>query len=431
MGFVDGRATKVVDTFRGIPLRGVGKHLCYDDSNMQRLFSIIARVAMTWGAVRTRAHQGTMMECTYNLMTYGIPRKAIPLNDDEQVELEFLHCFLDAIERRENEERERKIIHGFQEPNQKNFLHASRATANEDGQQGQGRSSLFSSSWNNMSGDQVDPLNLSFGNLDELPPDFINRLENLQSSTNSAAGAPMNATTPNVASSSLDFSPAIDALNPTPLQESSFPNDSRFGNSTAPNTANISGLKADGMDEKRQEMKPQAGVNRNDGCIFVPGPLDVIMGRGRHNKKKPGNRKLNLLLESFAAEYEASDKFQKTVMSEIVVSKMHAEGSRFLVREGDKKHGIWVEVSVEKARDKVAHDFRNLRRNAKLAKEKAAAEAAAQTISQNSTSSSGITLDASNNSSKRRRSAGTTASHDEAHESKRTHGILEEFTMSK
>ena len=90
------------------------------------------------------------------------------------------------------------------------------------------------------------------------------------------------------------------------------------------------------------------------------------MGRGRHNKKKPGNKKLNQLLESYQEEYEASDKFQKTVLSEVVVSKMAEDGCRFLVREGDKKHGIWVEVTLEKARDKVAHDFRNLRRNAKL-----------------------------------------------------------------
>ena len=105
--------------------------------------------------------------------------------------------------------------------------------------------------------------------------------------------------------------------------------------------------------------------------------MDVIMGRGRHNKKKPGNQKLNQLLESYQAEYEASDKFQKTVLSEVVVSKMIEDGSRFLVREGEKIHGIWVEVTLEKARDKVAHDFRNLRRNAKLAREKGDAAAVA------------------------------------------------------
>ena len=106
---------------------------------------------------------------------------------------------------------------------------------------------------------------------------------------------------------------------------------------------------------------------KKDDLILVPAMYDVIMGRGRHNKKKPGNRKLNDLLEAYQEEYERSDKFQKTVLSEVVVAKMIEGGSRFLVREGDKTHGMWVEVSLEKARDKVAHDFRNLRRSAKAA----------------------------------------------------------------
>jgi len=62
---------------------------------------------------------------------------------------------------------------------------------------------------------------------------------------------------------------------------------------------------------------------------------------------------------------------------------MIEDGSRFLVREGDKKHGVWVEVALEKARDKVAHDFRNLRRNAKIAKENATVAVAAAANSNN------------------------------------------------
>ena len=33
----------------------------------------------------------------------------------------------------------------------------------------------------------------------------------------------------------------------------------------------------------------------------------------------------------------------------------------------EKKSGLWIEASMEKTRDKVAHDFRNLRRNANIA----------------------------------------------------------------
>ena len=134
------------------------------------------------------------------------------------------------------------------------------------------------------------------------------------------------------------------------------------------------------------------------------------MGRGRHNKKKPGNKKLNQLLESYQEEYEASDKFQKTVLSEVVVSKMAEDGSRFLVREGDKKHGMWVEVTLEKARDKVAHDFRNLRRNAKLK---------SATPSNGGVGSNGNHDEMRKNNPKRQRSL-TNLEHDD---SKRSHGM--------
>lgn len=85
------------------------------------------------------------------------------------------------------------------------------------------------------------------------------------------------------------------------------------------------------------------------------------MGRGRHNKNKPGNKKLQGKLEEYYDQYEDSDKFQKTALAERILYIMREEGSRFLIRQGEKKHGVWVQVSHEKARDKIAHDFRNMR----------------------------------------------------------------------
>lgn len=111
-------------------------------------------------------------------------------------------------------------------------------------------------------------------------------------------------------------------------------------------------------------------TRKDESFVIVPGELDVILGRGRYNKLKPGNQKLNQIVESCNDQYDASDKFRKTILSEVVVSKMIEEGSRFLIREtGDKKDkgnkAVWVEVSLEKARDKVSHAFRNLRLSAK------------------------------------------------------------------
>ena len=52
------RATRIIETLRSAPLRQVGIHLCYENNSAQRIFSIIAKMALTWGAVRTRTHQG-------------------------------------------------------------------------------------------------------------------------------------------------------------------------------------------------------------------------------------------------------------------------------------------------------------------------------------------------------------------------------------
>jgi len=93
-----------------------------------------------------------------------------------------------------------------------------------------------------------------------------------------------------------------------------------------------------------------------------------------------------------------------------------------------KNHSIWVEVSLEKARDKVAHDFRNLRRNAKIALKNAAeaevaAVSSAASVSDTNSESNMIT----SLPSKRRRSITSSTYLDEEHgDSKRTHGILPE-----
>ena len=105
-----------------------------------------------------------------------------------------------------------------------------------------------------------------------------------------------------------------------------------------------------------------------DEYIIVPDKLDVIMGRSLPYKKWPGNQKLKRFEESYLDKYEESDKFGKTVLSEVIVTKLIEEGSRFLTSFGAKDDNLWVEVPFEKARDKVAHDFRNMRRNAKLKK---------------------------------------------------------------
>jgi len=309
------------------------------------------------------------MECTYNLMTYGIPRNAIPINNEGGVELEFLHSFLEAIARKEaddetrlRQERLDRQIKQLQLQNQMSYNNTIGSSRVEQGipdrkvepyqreppilsEEGDNEAERFS--WNNSGVSGIDSLDF------DVQDDFLKRISEF-------GNGAMSSTNSKLETASSAIQPPQKPLQPNAVQiPTSVPT------SVAKPVDNPQSSFAPGS-----SLPPQSD-RKKDEFIVVPNVLDVIMGRGRHNKKKPGNRKLNQLLETYQDEYEASDKFQKTVLSEVVVSKMIEDGSRFLVREGEKKHGVWVEVSLEKARDKVAHDFRNLRRNAKIAKQNA------------------------------------------------------------
>ncbi len=314
------------------------------------MFGLIAKSMKAFDAIRFKGHTGTAVECCYNLMTYGIPRTAIPIDNKGEVELAFLFNFLKTMERREADEETRQRQERLDKQIQM-VLNSSMATISSGGQvtsggrggpyqreppmffdegaQGSDRSSLLSWSMAGMS--SMEPFSIRTEEMDGLPDDFMKQIASARSDVTMAS-----------ANQGLNhYSPGrIQPIEAPIITSAPMP----------------SPMSTDRQSERKK-----------DDLILVPAMYDVIMGRGRHNKKKPGNRKLNDLLEAYQEEYERSDKFQKTVLSEMVVSKMIEGGSRFLVREGDKKHGMWVEVSLEKARDKVAHDFRNLRRSAKAA----------------------------------------------------------------
>ena len=384
---INGRSRLLIHAFKAAPLRGVARHICYNTEGITEIFSGLAGICEIWGVVRMKLHKGSAVECVYNLLTYGIPRNAIPVNNEGEVELEFHHNFLNAIERKEaddlkrrRQERLDRQIQQLQLQNQipynstmgkswhgqgpyqrepplipmdlgenKNGVNGVNGV---NGNNGNNELSSLLSSWNASGMPGVDPLSLRSEDIEGLPDDFMKRLAEISSSVTNGA------TSRNSSN-----------LSPLPVQKP-------LRTDTISPTISAPALT---VSSTKNERKSDTGVptipaipRKPDEFIGVPGVCDVIMGRGRHNKKKPGNRKLNKLLETYQDEYEASDKFQKTVLSEVVVSKMIEDGSRFLVREGEKKNGMWVEVSLEKARDKVAHDFRNLRRNAKMAEKKAA-----------------------------------------------------------
>ena len=75
----------------------------------------------------------------------------------------------------------------------------------------------------------------------------------------------------------------------------------------------------------------------------------------------------HLVLENLAAYDSATDKFEKTKITQSVLKQMNDAGCRFLT---ELQSGGYVECSHDVARTKISLAFRNQRRNKKKKKEK-------------------------------------------------------------
>eukprot|EP00980_Cylindrotheca_fusiformis_P003722 scaffold824_cov129-Cylindrotheca_fusiformis.AAC.2 len=65
-----------------IPSRYSGFHICYDNPMRRPVISLVIAALDRFITARCRSHYGTANECIYELMTFGIPREAIPVTDD-------------------------------------------------------------------------------------------------------------------------------------------------------------------------------------------------------------------------------------------------------------------------------------------------------------------------------------------------------------
>jgi len=84
---------------------------------------------------------------------------------------------------------------------------------------------------------------------------------------------------------------------------------------------------------------------------------DVLFG---HRRNHTGNALMRKLVELQQETYNVVHKARKVSLAREIVKQIQKSGGRFLRRDDE---GSWVEVSNGKARDKVAHTFRNLRRS--------------------------------------------------------------------
>jgi uncharacterized protein YigA (DUF484 family) len=94
--------------------------------------------------------------------------------------------------------------------------------------------------------------------------------------------------------------------------------------------------------------------------VVIPGPFDVLLGRGKQSQENAGNLRYRNLIESYQERYENARKAEKTSIADEVVQMVKQCQGRFL----KENHADFVEVTDTKAREKVSHSFRSLRSNA-------------------------------------------------------------------
>ena len=146
-----------------MPIKCVGKHFCYHNKNLDKsLFGVLVHAMDPFQAIRFRFHYGTIQECIYNLMTYGIVHETIPIvynnntnnmggtgtsshakcgedstglgscaADQFEIDTEFHLAFLEALEEREEQDREGSSSDGNHNNNPQNSSNAKKALEEE------------------------------------------------------------------------------------------------------------------------------------------------------------------------------------------------------------------------------------------------------------------------------------------------------------
>jgi hypothetical protein len=92
--------------------------------------------------------------------------------------------------------------------------------------------------------------------------------------------------------------------------------------------------------------------------IYVPAPLDVLMGREKIAQEHTGNFRYNQIIQSRLEKYDNGTRQEKTQMATEILEVVKGYGGRFLKLES----GSWVQVNDLVAREKVSNAFRSKRK---------------------------------------------------------------------
>ena len=81
-----------------LPVRIVAMHYCYDDEKVSVIVNMAKQLLAKQVRARCRTHDGSYMECQYDLLTFGIPMLVLPLTIDGELKREEFSDWLKARE---------------------------------------------------------------------------------------------------------------------------------------------------------------------------------------------------------------------------------------------------------------------------------------------------------------------------------------------
>jgi hypothetical protein len=98
-------------------------------------------------------------------------------------------------------------------------------------------------------------------------------------------------------------------------------------------------------------------MTHNVERVVVPGPHDVLLGRGRLRQEHLGNVRYRFLIAQHMQWYNQAPRDLKPIIVVSIVDKVKAYAGRFLKDDG----AGWVIASEKVALAKAGHSFRDLR----------------------------------------------------------------------
>jgi hypothetical protein len=113
----------------------------------------------------------------------------------------------------------------------------------------------------------------------------------------------------------------------------------------------------DWLDRRKNKEKQQGMPVVVIQTVEIPGPYDVLLGRGKLIQEHSGNLRYRHIVENHKERYEKASKAEKTSIAKEIIQIVKDNGGRFFKKTDEG----WTEASTEIARDKVSHSFRNRR----------------------------------------------------------------------